>query len=80
MPTAPITAPAIAPLETDDKLFHEVNLRTLRNTMLENNLRLCGLAIPNGRDNRNLPTTSSFPLLTEKTGGSWDLGSKSRGF
>ena len=34
MPTAPITAPVIAPLEADDKLFHEVNLRTLRNTML----------------------------------------------
>jgi aspartyl-tRNA(Asn)/glutamyl-tRNA(Gln) amidotransferase subunit A len=60
MPTAPITAPVIAPLEADDKLFHEVNLRTLRNTMLGNNLRLCGLAIPNGRDNRNLPTSILF--------------------
>jgi hypothetical protein len=50
----------IAPLEADDTLFHEVNLRTLRNTMLGNNLRLCGLAIPNGRDNRNLPTSILF--------------------
>jgi aspartyl-tRNA(Asn)/glutamyl-tRNA(Gln) amidotransferase subunit A len=60
MPTAPITAPVIAPLEADDKLFHEVNLGTPRNTMLGNNLRLCGLAIPNGRDNRNLPTSILF--------------------
>ena len=56
----PLTAPEIAPLDADDKLFHEVNLRTLRNTMLGNNLRLCGLAIPNGRDNRNLPTSILF--------------------
>lgn len=57
MPTTPITAPEIAPLDADDKLFHEVNLRALRNTMLGNNLRQCGLAIPSGRDSRGLPTS-----------------------
>jgi aspartyl-tRNA(Asn)/glutamyl-tRNA(Gln) amidotransferase subunit A len=74
MPTAPITAPVIAPLEADDKLFHEVNLRTLRNTMLGNNLRLCGLA-QRARQTGTCRPASSSPLLTEKTGGSWDLGS-----
>jgi aspartyl-tRNA(Asn)/glutamyl-tRNA(Gln) amidotransferase subunit A len=60
MPTTPITAPEVAPLEADQELFHEINLRTLRNTMLGNTLRLCGLAIPNGRDRDNLPTSILF--------------------
>lgn len=57
MPSTPVTAPEVAPLEADDALFHEVNLRILRNTMLGNNLRQCGMAIPNGRDHRGLPTS-----------------------
>ncbi|MDQ0396522.1 amidase family protein [Labrys monachus] len=60
MPTTPVTAPEVAPLDADDALFHEVNLRTLRNTWLGNNLRLCGLAMPNGRDHRGLPTSILF--------------------
>lgn len=56
MPTTPITAPKIKPLEADMDLFHKVNLLLLRNTMLGNFLRLCGLTIPNGRDKNNLPT------------------------
>jgi aspartyl-tRNA(Asn)/glutamyl-tRNA(Gln) amidotransferase subunit A len=57
MPTTPITAPEVAPLEADDDLFHKVNLRALRNTMLGNVLDLCGVALPNGRDANNLPTS-----------------------
>lgn len=57
MPTTATTAPEVAPLEADDELFHQVNLRTLRNTMLGNMLRLCGLALPTGRDGDGLPTS-----------------------
>lgn len=57
MPTTATPAPEVAPLEADDELFHKVNLRTLRNTMLGNTLRLCGLAMPNGRDGDDLPTS-----------------------
>lgn len=60
MPTTPITAPEIAPLEADDETFHKVNLRTLRNTMLGNILDLCGVALPNGRDGAGLPTSILF--------------------
>ena len=41
-------------------LFHKVNLKVLRNTMLGNFLGLCGLAIPNGRDSKGLPTSILF--------------------
>jgi aspartyl-tRNA(Asn)/glutamyl-tRNA(Gln) amidotransferase subunit A len=57
MPTTPITAPEVAPLEADDELFHKVNLKALRNTMLGNILDLCGVALPNGRDTNKLPTS-----------------------
>jgi aspartyl-tRNA(Asn)/glutamyl-tRNA(Gln) amidotransferase subunit A len=56
MPTTPITAPEIAPLEADKSLFHTVNLKALRNTMIGNFLDLCGLALPSGTDERGLPT------------------------
>jgi aspartyl-tRNA(Asn)/glutamyl-tRNA(Gln) amidotransferase subunit A len=60
MPTTPLTAPPIAPLESDDDTFYAVNLRTLRNTVLGNILDLCGLALPNGRDAAGLPTSILF--------------------
>ncbi len=60
MPTTPITAPEVAPLEADDDLFHKVNLKALRNTMLGNVLDLCGVALPNGRDRNNMPTSILF--------------------
>lgn len=65
MPTTPHTAPEIAPLEADDDLFHRVNLKTLRNTMIGNFLNLPGLAIPNGKDGNGLPTS----FLLAATGG-----------
>ena len=57
MPTTPITAPEIAPLDADDDLFHRINLLALRNTMLGNILMLCGLALPNGFDRDGMPTS-----------------------
>lgn len=70
MPTTPITAPAIAPLEADDDLFHKVNLRTLRNVSLGNALDVCALALPNGRDSAGLPTSL---LLTATHGADEEL-------
>ena len=60
MPTTPHTAPEVAPLEADDAYFHEINLKTLRNTMLGNFLATCGLALPSGRDAGGLPTSILF--------------------
>jgi aspartyl-tRNA(Asn)/glutamyl-tRNA(Gln) amidotransferase subunit A len=60
MPTTPITAPEVAMLEADDETFHRVNLLTVRNTMLGNILELCGVAIPNGHDDRGMPTSVLF--------------------
>ena len=60
MPTTPITAPEIAPLERDQELFHAVNLKTLRNTMIGNFLATCGLALPSGRNADGLPTSILF--------------------
>jgi aspartyl-tRNA(Asn)/glutamyl-tRNA(Gln) amidotransferase subunit A len=57
MPTTPITAPAIAPLEADDEVFFKTNARTLRNASLANVLDMCGVALPNGRDGNGLPTS-----------------------
>lgn len=57
MPTTPLTAPEIAPLEADDDLFHRTNLKALRNTSLGNILNLPGVAIPNGTDAKGLPTS-----------------------
>jgi aspartyl-tRNA(Asn)/glutamyl-tRNA(Gln) amidotransferase subunit A len=57
MPTTATTAPEVAPLDADDAYFHKINLRTLRNTMLGNMLRLCGIALPTGRDGNGLPTS-----------------------
>ncbi len=57
MPTTPHVAPAIAPLEADDALFHSVNLRTLRNTMPVNFMTMCALALPCGADADGLPVS-----------------------
>lgn len=56
-PTVVHAAPEIAPLEADIDLYHQVNLRTLRNTMIGNILTMCGLALPTGLDGRGLPTS-----------------------
>jgi aspartyl-tRNA(Asn)/glutamyl-tRNA(Gln) amidotransferase subunit A len=65
-PTVPHTAPAVAPLEADPELFHAVNIKTLRNTMLGNFLNLPGFAIPSGVDANGLPTSI---LISAPAGG-----------
>lgn len=60
MPTSPITAPEVAPLEKSDELFHKVNLLALRNTMLGNILDLCAVAMPTGADGGGMPTSILF--------------------
>lgn len=57
MPTTAHTAPEIAPLEADPDLFHRINLKTLRNTLMGNFLNLPGVALPNGTDALGLPTS-----------------------
>ena len=57
MPTTPNTAPEIAPLEADDDLFHRINLRGLRNTLMGNFLDTPGVAMPNGVDENGMPTS-----------------------
>ena len=57
MPTSPIVAPELAPLEADDSAFFAVNRRVLRNTNLGNLLGLCGLALPNGIGEHGLPSS-----------------------
>ena len=60
MPTSPITAPEVAPLEASDELFHKVNLMALRNTMFGNILDLCAVAMPTGTDEGGMPTSILF--------------------
>jgi aspartyl-tRNA(Asn)/glutamyl-tRNA(Gln) amidotransferase subunit A len=60
MPTSPITAPEVAPLEASDELFHKVNLMALRNTMFGNILDLCAVAMPTGADAGGMPTSILF--------------------
>lgn len=64
MPTTAMTAPAIAPLEADDDLFHLANMKALRNTSLGNFLDLPGLALPNGLDADGLPTSFLLSALS----------------
>ena len=65
VPSTPITAPEIAPLESDDEVFHRTNMRALRNTMIGNFFDLCGFTMPSGVDGKGLPTG----ILFSATGG-----------
>jgi aspartyl-tRNA(Asn)/glutamyl-tRNA(Gln) amidotransferase subunit A len=57
MPTVAHVAPLVEPLERDVELFHAVNVKTLRNTMIGNMLNLPGFALPSGVDADGLPTS-----------------------
>ncbi|PPR09847.1 MAG: Glutamyl-tRNA(Gln) amidotransferase subunit A [Alphaproteobacteria bacterium MarineAlpha11_Bin1] len=46
MPTCPIIAPEIAPLDKDDELYGATNITMLRNTTVGNFLDTCALSIP----------------------------------
>ncbi|WP_367103437.1 amidase family protein [uncultured Psychrobacter sp.] len=56
-PTTAITAPKLKPLEDDDELYQRTNQLMLRNTALGNFLDWCGIALPNGVDQNQLPTS-----------------------
>lgn len=54
-PSVAHVAPPIAPLEADDELFFATNGKTLRNTMLGNFLDWCGVSIPCGTGDADMP-------------------------
>ncbi|EPE94789.1 amidase [Rhizobium grahamii] len=54
-PSVAHVAPPIAPLEADDELFFATNGQTLRNTMLGNFLDWCGVSVPCGTGEANMP-------------------------
>ncbi len=54
-PTLPHVAPAIAPLVADDDLFFKINGKTLRNTLIGNFLDGCGVSIPCGIGDADMP-------------------------
>ncbi|MDQ0564032.1 aspartyl-tRNA(Asn)/glutamyl-tRNA(Gln) amidotransferase subunit A [Rhizobium mesoamericanum] len=54
-PTVAHVAPPIAPLEANDDLFFATNGKTLRNTMLGNFLDWCGISIPCGTGDADMP-------------------------
>ncbi len=59
-PATPVTAPAIAPLDADDDLFRRTNLHVLHYCVIGNYFRMCGLALPSGRDRGGMPTGIQF--------------------
>jgi aspartyl-tRNA(Asn)/glutamyl-tRNA(Gln) amidotransferase subunit A len=59
-PATAITAPAIAPLEADPELFRKTNLHVLHFCYIGNYFRMCGLAMPSGKDAGGLPTGVQF--------------------
>ncbi|MEB0046716.1 MULTISPECIES: amidase [unclassified Pseudomonas] len=61
-PTVAHVAPPLAPLETDDNLFVQTNLATLRLTMPGSLLDMPGVALPSGRDAQGLPTSLLLSL------------------
>lgn len=56
-PTVAHTAPAIQPLLENDELFVQTNLKILKLTMPGSYLNMPGVALPNGFDQKKLPTS-----------------------
>ena len=54
-PSVAHVAPPIAALERDDELFVATNGKTLRNTALGNFLDWCGVSIPCGKGEADMP-------------------------
>jgi aspartyl-tRNA(Asn)/glutamyl-tRNA(Gln) amidotransferase subunit A len=67
-PTVAHVAPPIAPLETDEELFFKTNGKTLRNTAIGNFLNWCGVSMPCGTGDANMPVG----LLMSGIGGTDD--------
>jgi aspartyl-tRNA(Asn)/glutamyl-tRNA(Gln) amidotransferase subunit A len=55
VPTTPIPAMPVGPLEKDRDLYAERNITYLRNTSIGNILNLCGLSVPCGFTSEGLP-------------------------
>lgn len=55
MPTVASNPPEIAPLLEDDSAYGEANALALRNTTIGNQLELCALTLPVGKDALGLP-------------------------
>ena len=68
MPTVPILAPELQPLIDNKALFHEINLKLLRNTTLGNIFNLPGVSIPIPRVDKNI-LNRSVGLLVSTYGG-----------
>ncbi|TXD96223.1 hypothetical protein ES754_11355 [Psychrobacter frigidicola] len=64
-PTTPITAPELKPLEQDGELYQRMNKLILRNPGFGNFLDWCGVALPNGVDQNQMPTS----ILLSMSGG-----------
>ncbi|EJJ25328.1 amidase [Rhizobium sp. CF142] len=54
-PSVAHVAPPIATLQRDDELFFAANVKTLRNTALGNFLDWCGVSIPCGKGEADMP-------------------------
>lgn len=54
-PTVPHVAPPLAPLEADDEFFVKTNGQTLRNTSIGNFFNWCGVSIPCGTGDADMP-------------------------
>jgi aspartyl-tRNA(Asn)/glutamyl-tRNA(Gln) amidotransferase subunit A len=65
-PTVAHVAPPIAALAEDDNLFEMINAKTLRNTMLGNFLDWCGISIPCGTGDADMPVGFSLSALPGK--------------
>lgn len=55
LPTVISSPPEIAPLLADDNAYGKANRRALRNATLGNQLGLCALTLPVGKDTQGLP-------------------------
>lgn len=55
MPTVPMEAPLIAPLELDDDLFHKTNLRAMSLTVAANFLAWDSITLPMGVGDEGMP-------------------------
>ena len=68
MPTVSILAPELKPLVENKALFHEINLKLLRNTTLGNIFNLPGVSLPIPRVDKNI-LNRSVGLLVSTYGG-----------